>query len=375
MSRPMNGSMNGPSRALRPRPADPRISQHLLEGDRSDSRVGGDGMENDFSGSDLAGNDFASNSSLNHDSGLVGGLVGTTPSRSRLRFRSFRWWCAARWADWCSQLRTKYPACHGIDCPIRSWGFAPAWPAWQRVFLDNHPYCSACLSQALEHRFAQCHPVVQRVRPAHRIPLGLVLISRGWLTPEQLRTGLDRQRRHGGRLGESLRALGYVHEEEVTAGLATQWACPVLFFRSAVAERHLRRVPLRLQELHSMVPVHYSEAAGVLVLAFSDGVDYSVTQAVAGMLDCRIEACLAPETDVRKNLGALQGLDRTAEITFERIRDASEKSAITGSYIERWGACRVRVVSCGMTVWVRLDKPGQVLDLVFDAAGSQTSAA
>jgi len=166
-----------------------------------------------------------------------------------------------------------------------------------------------------------------------------------------------------------------VHEDEIAAGLATQWACPVLFFRSEVAERHLRRVPLRLQELHGMVPVHYSEAAGVLVLAFSDGVDYAATQAVAGMLGCRVEACLAPEAEVRKNLGVLQGLDRTSEITFERVHGASEKSAITESYIERWGASRVRVVSCGVTVWARLDKPGQTLDLVFDGCAAHASVA
>jgi hypothetical protein len=244
------------------------------------------------------------------------------------------------------------------------------------VFLEGDPYCSACLPQALTERFDACHPAVApATRPAHRIPLGLVLISRGWLTPGQLRAGLERQGWSGGKLGESLRALGFVHEEEIAAGLAAQWACPVLFFRSAVSERHLRRVPLRLQELHSMVPVHYSEPAGVLVLAFSNGVNYSVTQAVAGMLDCRIEPCLAPESEIRRSLGVLQGLHRSSEITFERIREPREKSAITESYAQRWGAHRVRVAVCGTSVWARLERPDQTLDLVFEAAAPGASAA
>ena len=284
-----------------------------------------------------------------------------------------RW--VVQWTAWRSRVRAQRPACVGTDCSARTRGWGRLGSARDRVFLEGNAYCSVCLPQALAQRFATCHPALAPARrSAHRIPLGLVLISRGWLTPEQLRAGLERQRHRGGKLGESLRALGYVHEEEITAGLATQWACPVLYFRAFVAERHLRRVPLRLQELHSMLPVHYSEPAAILVLAFSNGVDYSVTQAVAGMLGCRIEPCLASETEVRRNLQALQGLDRAAEITFERIREAGEKSAITESYVERWGARRVRVAACGTSVWARLERPGQILDLVFEGATPEAAA-
>jgi hypothetical protein len=202
-----------------------------------------------------------------------------------------------------------------------------------------------------------------------------MLLSRGWLTPGQLREGLDRQRRLSGRLGESLRALGHIHEDELAAGLAAQWACPVLFFRSAVAERHARRVPLRLQERYRMVSVHYAEQAEVLVLAFSDGVDYALTQALAGMLRCRVEPCLAPETEVRRQLARLQDLERSSEITFERIREPGERSAITESYVRCWGAHGVRVVACGASVWARLEKAGETLDLLFEAAAPDDPAA
>jgi hypothetical protein len=205
--------------------------------------------------------------------------------------------------------------------------------------------------------------------------LGLVLLSRGWLTPGQLREGLERQRRVRGKLGESLRALGYIHEDEIAAGLAAQWACPMLLFRSAVAERHLRRVPLRLQQRYRMVSVHYSEQTNVLVLAFSEGVDYALTQALAGMLECRIEPCLAPATEVERHLARLQDLERSSEITFERIRESSERNSITESYVRCWGAHRVRVTACGSSVWARLEKPGETLDLLFDGAVPEVSAA
>jgi hypothetical protein len=205
--------------------------------------------------------------------------------------------------------------------------------------------------------------------------LGLVLVSRGWLTPGQLREGLERQHHRGGKLGESLQALGYVHEDEVTAALAAQWACPVLLFRSPIPERHLRRVPVRLQERYHMVPVHYSEQTGVLVLAFSEGVDYALTQALAGMLGCRIEPCLAPATEVRRNLARLQDLERTSEITFERMQGTGEMCAIAESYARCWSADRVRIAACGSSVWTRLEKAGQTLDLLFDLTALASSAA
>ncbi len=278
----------------------------------------------------------------------------------------------AVWKACLRLIQGQSPECAGAACPPKTWAWNPRGLGRERVFLEGRAYCTRCWPAALALRFAACASApVPRTR-AHRIPLGLVLLSRGWLTPGQLREGLDRQRRFGGRLGESLRALGYAHEDEITAGLATQWACPVLFFRSAVSERHLRRVPLHLQERHRMIPVHYSEPAGVLVLAFSEGVDYALTQAVAGMLDCRIEPCLAPETGVRRNLNRLRDLQHSSgsafERIFERVRGTGEMSSITESYVLRWDAQRVRVAVCGASVWARLEKAGQTLDLLFDAA-------
>jgi hypothetical protein len=299
-------------------------------------------------------------------------LPGSLPRR----FGSFRHWYAGQWAAWRARRQANRPPCAGDDCPAREWDWVPFWPARERVYLESIPYCTACLPLALLHRFTAFDLAGSPApRSAHRIPLGLLLLSRGWLTPGQLRSALGRQRRRGGRLGDTVRSLGYVNEDQITAGLAMQWACPVLAFRSVVSERHLRRVPLRLQELHRMVPVHYSEQAGVLILAFSRGVDYSVTQALAGMLGCRIEPCLASETEVRRNLSSLRSLERSSEITFERVCDAGEKSSITQSYIQRWGAQRVRVTACGTSVWARLERPGQTFDLVFEASAIGASAA
>jgi hypothetical protein len=62
-----------------------------------------------------------------------------------------------------------------------------------------------------------------------RMPLGLILLSRGWISQRELREALAAQRRAGhGRIGEWLHRLHGVSQETVAKGLAVQWNCAVL---------------------------------------------------------------------------------------------------------------------------------------------------
>jgi len=306
-------------------------------------------------------------------------IEGTSP---RWRQQSSMLWGRMREA-WHARWQRQCPPCSAPGCLTSPWSWERLRPVWQRVWLENEPYCSPCLAPALHRRFALCHQMaVPAAKASHRIPLGLLMISRGWLTPAQLRTALGRQRRRGGRLGDALCALGYTGEERIAAGLAMQWACPVLTLRSPVAERDLGLVPLRLQELHAAVPVHYSEPSRVLVLAFCGSVDYGLMHAIGGMLDCRVEPCVATETQVRRALSASPDNAREPEISFERIPECSERSSIALSYIQHWGAHTVRVVRCGKAVWARLERPAQKpslelerLDLLFEAVAGEVAAA
>jgi hypothetical protein len=64
---------------------------------------------------------------------------------------------------------------------------------------------------------------------ALRMPLGLILLSRGWISHRELQDALAAQRRAGhGRIGEWLHRLHGVSEVTVAKGLAIQWSCAVL---------------------------------------------------------------------------------------------------------------------------------------------------
>ena len=121
--------------------------------------------------------------------------------------------------------------CNGHDC-------GGARRAWERisngagsVCVHGLRYCFPhCFERELTRRLDRMQPTrALRPRPAHRLPLGLLMLSRGELTHSQLGETLQEQQRHKERrIGECMQQLGYVREPQVTAALALQWCCPVL---------------------------------------------------------------------------------------------------------------------------------------------------
>ncbi len=194
---------------------------------------------------------------------------------------------------------------------------------------------------------------------AHRIPLGLLLLSRQHLTVEQLQAALETQRRSGrGKIGEWLQALGFVDEQQVTAALARQWSCPVLRANTLVLRpRCIPQIPLTLLERLTMIPVDYVVSTSTLHMAFGEGIDYSVLYAIEQMIKCRTEPCMAAPSFVRSKLQLLSGSRGKGEVVFERVNDGAEFSRIIRSYCARLTVSEIRLANCGPYLWVRLLRP------------------
>jgi hypothetical protein len=203
---------------------------------------------------------------------------------------------------------------------------------------------------------------------AHRIPLGLLLLSRQQLTAEQLRTALAAQRELGrGKIGEWLQQLGYVSESQIVAALARQWSCPVL--RGALVPWEALRaapVPRLLLESFRMIPAAFSGGTRTLLMAFSEGVDYTVLYAIGQMLDCRAEACVVSRAALRLALEEVAQRQESSDVVFDGMEDAGECARIVGSYATKVQARKVRMAGCGSHLWLRLERPRrEALNLVF----------
>jgi hypothetical protein len=296
---------------------------------------------------------------------------------------------------WRDFLKKFAPSCGRLDCRHTQ----SVWRRYRRkshgVVIQGLRYClQDCMERALVDALDGMGPVSQRAPAPHRVPLGLLLLSRRQLTADQLRAALAAQRTAGrGRIGEWLQALGFSSEHQVTAALARQWSCPVLrteswhrdgplkhgFLNQASAHRgysnarsarpefgRTPQIPLALLQSFFMIPVDYVAATETLHLAFGEGIDYSVLYAVEQMLGCRTEFCLAVPSLVRQQLDSLAGPRAESEVVFDRVADSSEFSRIIRSYSLRVSAAEIRLAACGPHLWVRLLRPSHPpLDLLL----------
>ncbi len=123
----------------------------------------------------------------------------------------------------------------------------------------------------------------------HRLPLGLLMLEQGWITPVQLRRALDAQKVSGKeRLGHWLVSQHTVDEEMVTRALAIQWNCAVL--------------PVGLHDISSLaavMPRLFVDAFGALplrvatsrylYLGFEESLDPMLALAIERMTGLHVE--------------------------------------------------------------------------------------
>ncbi len=129
----------------------------------------------------------------------------------------------------------------------------------------------------------------------HRVPLGLLMLAQGWITPPQLRHALEAQRQNGtGRIGEWLIAECGLETEQITRGLSMQWNCPVLSADGFSPEAMALVMPGIFVEQFGMLPLRIA-GGRILYLAFEDGLDASAALAVEQMTGLKCESGILNE--------------------------------------------------------------------------------
>lgn len=233
------------------------------------------------------------------------------------------------------------------------------------------------MERALVEEFSQrASPAAPKVPVRHRLPLGLLLLSRQQITTEQLRLALAAQRQAGeGKLGEWLQRFGYANEWQVTTALARQWSCPVLREFEPTASRTLPQIPSRLLESFQMLPLEFAAATATLYVGCSDGIDYTVLYAIEQMLRCHVEPCWMAHSLFARARDAEFRCRRELEVVFHCISDGDEAARIVSSYMSHSGGSELRLVHCGRYFWVRLLRSSRKpIDLLLDAAGAVKKA-
>ena len=187
----------------------------------------------------------------------------------------------------------------------------------------------------------------------HRIPLGLLLMERGWISRDQLRLALGAQKKAGtGRLGQWLIRQGAASEEMIARALGLQWSCPVLGVEHHESTTLATAIPRLFLDAFGALPLRIA-AGRVLYLGFEESLDPVLALAVERMTGLRVESGIVPESAFRPAHA------RMLEVTFppaelvEAISQSAAAYALARS-AERLKPVASRLVRVHDCLWMRL---------------------
>ena len=251
-----------------------------------------------------------------------------------------------------SRSKRTFPACANPNCTS---GWFHLWRKRRVPVVEGGWNCSPGCTRArvedlLRRELAQANPASLH---RHRIPIGLLLLTQGWITHEQLRQALKAQREGSGlRLGEWLIANGCLDEAHLTQALGIQWNCPIFKFEKYGNDLAVTVVPRLLSESFGFVPLSLT-VSGVLYLGFEDRIEHSIALAIERVTRLRVESGILSGTDYRR------ARERLLRGHFPRARMIEAGSldllaeALT-KHIEKSGPVESRLVRIRDLFWLRL---------------------
>ncbi len=261
------------------------------------------------------------------------------------------------------------PTCASPFCPRPPTLWQRWWARHEGVRLDQRWYCSPdCfqvgLFRCLEQTALAAPPSAPR---PNRLPLGLILLSQGNITSQQLREALARQRAaKSGKLGEWLVQMGAVGEAEVTSALAAQQGCPLFPLPEPQSVPAKMYWPEPLVERYRAVPVFHNRARSSLYVGFLERVDHAFLLALEQMLGCRTQPCILPLSAYKKQLQMRAVSVQSETIVIHQRQSSIEMTRTLGNYAEQIHAERCSVACCDDLLWARLESAaGSHVDFLF----------
>lgn len=265
-----------------------------------------------------------------------------------------------------------FPMCANPRCTS---GWLQLWRKRHVPVVEGGWLCSPACTRArieglLRREQAEANPVSAH---RHRVPIGLVLLTQGFITHEHLKDALAAQRSGVNmRLGEWLVAHRGLDEARLTQALALQWSCPVFTLETHGNGAPVAFVPRILAESFGFVPLRLT-SSGILYLAFEDRIDHSLTLGIERMTGFRVESGLSSSSDFRLAQQRLQGgrFARTRMLEAGNINLLAEALA---RHIEKEKPTDARLVRLHDLFWLRLwrqpEGPPSAPDSIQDIIGS-----
>ena len=104
-----------------------------------------------------------------------------------------------------------------------------------------------------------------------KIRLDKILLDLGYVTEDQIKQALQRQKSHGGRFGSHLVYFKFITEEQLSHALSLQQEMhPFNPEKQQIHFDAVKRIPSELAERNLLLPIQFDEETGTLTLAIAD---------------------------------------------------------------------------------------------------------
>lgn len=245
-----------------------------------------------------------------------------------------------------------FPVCANADCGS---GWMRLWRGRQAPVFEGGWSCGPACTRSLV-RNALLREIKGRSEPAaahrHRVPLGLVLLSQGAVTREQLRAALARQKLSGGRLGMWLEREHGIEQRVITRALGAQWGSPVLSLEGHSPDKVAAIAPRLLVDAFGFLPLRRAGSA-LLYIGFEDRIDHCVNWAIERMTDMRVEAGLVDG----REFATAQRVMLAAGFPPARLVEAANVEATAATFariLEETKPAGARLVRMRDYFWLRM---------------------
>ena len=260
--------------------------------------------------------------------------------------------------------RSMYDACAFRDC--RNTIFMRSIQSRVGVTIGEQWYCCVdCLVAAMNGRYsALCSTKVLDIRHIPRRSIGLLLLSKGFVTEEKLRTATSESERRGEELEQTLTRAALVSDAQIAIAKAAQWGCPVLGQDQTILQVQAP-IPLRLLRECSAVPLHFSRTAKRLVIGFLHRVEHSFLNSVEEIIGVRPEACFVTRSQFAEQCLQLSAPVEWEEVVLDEELSSTQMANTTGRFAIEVGAKTARSTRCQDFIWTRLAGKRRVVDLLY----------
>ena len=163
-------------------------------------------------------------------------------------------------------------------------------------------------------------------KPKKNMLIGEMLVDEGIITKEQLKDGLEEQRRTGEKIGEILVRMGYLSKEILWTFLGYQMGVPFVNLEEVneIKQDILKLLPEQLMRNEKLIPV--TRHGRVITVAMAEPMNFLVIDDLKATTKSEIDVRLAPSEEILKQINKYFGYkaEETGAVAKASVEDLDD---------------------------------------------------